>query len=217
MIEKKWTRRVVNNHVGRVARMFKWACSQELVPPSVFHGLLSVEGLRKGRSEAKETQPIRPVPDAFVAAVERWVSPSVWAMIQLQLLTGCRPGEVIIMRPATWTRPRPSGLTSPSGTRPSTMAMFARCTSAPSTRGDRTVPSAGSGRVPVRPRGIRAVAPRRDVNARRKTPLAQGNSPGTVAQTRRPQSARGTLHRRQLPPRIPARVTKPTSGQRVDG
>jgi integrase len=72
--------------------------ANELVPSDVHHGLAAVDGLREGRSEARETEPVRPVPDAYVDAVKPYVSRQVWAMIELQRLTGMRPGEVILMR-----------------------------------------------------------------------------------------------------------------------
>jgi integrase len=91
-------RGVVNQRTGRVRRMFKWAVENELVPPSVLLGLQAVRGLQHGRSQARETEPVKPVPEAFVEATLPHVRPPVAAMIRLQLLTGMRPGEVVIMR-----------------------------------------------------------------------------------------------------------------------
>lgn len=98
MVESKLCRRVVNKQIARVKGCFKWGTENELVPPSVFHGLQSVAGLKAGRSEARETDPVKPVPNAFVDAVLPFVSPQVKAMIELQRLTGMRPGEVCLMR-----------------------------------------------------------------------------------------------------------------------
>ena len=78
--------------------MFRWAVENELVPPSTHHGLQSVRGLQRGRSEAKDYAPVRPVPDAWIEAVRPHVASPVRAMIDLQLLTGMRPGEVVQMR-----------------------------------------------------------------------------------------------------------------------
>jgi integrase len=88
----------VNRFTGTIVRFFKWCVENELVPPSVHHGLRAVSGLRRGRSEARETRPIRPAPDALVDAIERHVPAQIRAMIQLQRLTGMRPGEACIMR-----------------------------------------------------------------------------------------------------------------------
>ena len=98
MIEDGLTRGVINNHIGRVKRFFKWAAENELVPPEVYHGLQTVSGLRRGRSPAPESEPVKPVPDELIDAALRHVNRHVAAMIQLQRLTGMRPGEVIMMR-----------------------------------------------------------------------------------------------------------------------
>ena len=99
MIEiQKLSRKEINKRIGRIKRVFKWAVSEELLPPSVFEGLRSVDGLRMGRTTARETKPIKPVDDAVVGATLRYTSPQVSAMIQLQRLTGLRPGEVTNMR-----------------------------------------------------------------------------------------------------------------------
>jgi integrase len=98
MIDSGLARKTINMRIGAIKRMLKWAASDELIPAAVFHGVQAVDGLRFGRSDAKETEPIRPVPDAFVAAVLPHVCRQVAAMIHLQELTGARPGEVVIMR-----------------------------------------------------------------------------------------------------------------------
>src|SRR4051794_31500407 len=59
--------RTTTNHcVGVIERMFRWTVGNELVPSGVYEGLRAVEGLKRGRSEARETAPIRPVPDEVV-------------------------------------------------------------------------------------------------------------------------------------------------------
>ena len=100
MIDDRLARRNINHHVNRIRHIFKWAVENELIEPSVLHGLQAVSGLRAGRSNAKETEPVRPVPDAFVDAVLAHVSPQVAAMIELQRITGMRSGEVTAMRAA---------------------------------------------------------------------------------------------------------------------
>lgn len=100
MIDADLCRGVTNQHVGRIKRVFKWATAEELVPPHVFQALQAVTGLQKGRSAARETEPVTPVPDAHVDAVLPFVLPPVRAMIELQRVTGMRPGEVCAMRPS---------------------------------------------------------------------------------------------------------------------
>jgi integrase len=88
----------VNNRINRVKRFFRWAVAEELVPPSVIHGLNAVQGLRKGRTRARETEPVLPVDDQHVDAILPFVTPHIAAMIQLQRMTGMRPGEVVSIR-----------------------------------------------------------------------------------------------------------------------
>jgi integrase len=98
MVDADNCRNVINKRTGRVVRIFKWAVSEGMVPPSVHHGLQAVSGLRQGRCGVRESGPVKSVPDAFVDAIRPHVSRQVWAMVQLQRLTGMRPGEVVIMR-----------------------------------------------------------------------------------------------------------------------
>ena len=98
MIADGLTRTGINARIGKIKRIFRWAVESEIVPPSVYHGLQAVRGLARGRTKAPEPEPIKPVPNAFVDALEGHVLPPVWAMIQLQRFTAMRPGEVTIMQ-----------------------------------------------------------------------------------------------------------------------
>lgn len=98
-VEAGLARRNVNKRTGMVVRMFRWAVENELVDATVWHSLQAVEGLRAGRSAAKETAPVSPVADAdFEATVAAIASPQVRAMLRLIRLTGARPGEICAMR-----------------------------------------------------------------------------------------------------------------------
>lgn len=91
MIDLGWQRQTINKNVGRVRSIFRWAVENELIPGTVYHGLLAISGLRAGRSEAKESEPVKPVKQEYIDAIQPYVSPTVWAIIQLQLLTAARP------------------------------------------------------------------------------------------------------------------------------
>src|SRR5262249_38260878 len=73
---------------------FKWGASEELVPVTVYQALQTLPGLRKGRTEARESEPVKPADPAHVAATLPFLSSHVRAMVELQRLTGMRPGEV---------------------------------------------------------------------------------------------------------------------------
>ena len=99
MIGKGWSRGYVNKSIGRIRRCFKWAVENELVRPDMYHGLMAVSGLRKGRSEARESDPVQPVDDATVEATLPHLTPIVADMVRLQRITGCRPQDVCNLRP----------------------------------------------------------------------------------------------------------------------
>jgi integrase len=88
----------VNRDLPRIKRLFKWAAGRKLVPLSVHQALDTVEGLRVGRSKARETAPVKAVAQTVVDATLPHMTPQVAAMVRLQLLTGMRPGEVIVMK-----------------------------------------------------------------------------------------------------------------------
>jgi integrase len=97
-IDAGHVRKSVNRHVNRIRQLFKWAVSQELVPAAVLTGLQAVAGLKRGRCDAPDGAPVRPVNDTCVDAVKPHVSRQVWALIELQRLTGMRSGEAVTMR-----------------------------------------------------------------------------------------------------------------------
>ena len=98
MIADGIVRKSVNRGVGRIKRMFRWGVENEMVSPTVLAAINAVPGIRYGRTAAVEAEPIKPVPDAHIEAIEGRVNRFVWGMIQLQLATGMRPGEVRLMR-----------------------------------------------------------------------------------------------------------------------
>src|SRR5262245_48777416 len=61
MVKKGWARTYVNAQVDRLRRMFRWAASEELLPVAVYQALRTVESLRRGRTEARETAKVKPV------------------------------------------------------------------------------------------------------------------------------------------------------------
>jgi integrase len=99
MIADKLSRKLINQRIGIIKRVFRWGVSEELAPPSLSHALATVSGLRRGRTEARETLPVRPMPDLVIEAVLPHLPPVAADMVRFQRLTGCRPNEVCIVRP----------------------------------------------------------------------------------------------------------------------
>lgn len=100
MVDAGMVRTNINRQVDRVRRVFSWGVENELVPAEVLHALREVAGLRAGRKHgAKESEPVGPVSQADVAGTLPHLPATVRAMVQLQLLTGARPGEICNLRP----------------------------------------------------------------------------------------------------------------------
>jgi len=94
------SRGYVNDTCGDIRRVFKWAASHELLPITVYQALATVPGLKRGRSEARETAPVLPVDDATVEATLPCLPPVVADMVRFQALVGARPTECCLIRPA---------------------------------------------------------------------------------------------------------------------
>jgi integrase len=105
MIELDWCRSLINKRINRLKRVFRWGAENKLVPirmnqsgDSNYLQMLEVENLKAGRSAARESDPVRPVPLALVEETLPFMTPTVAAMVETQLLSGARPGEVCRMR-----------------------------------------------------------------------------------------------------------------------
>lgn len=101
----RWSRTHINAQISRIKRCFRWGAENELVPGETWHALQAVRSLAAGRSEARETEAVKPVPLSAVEAVTPHLPRQVRAMVQLQLLTAARPGEIVSMRPCDIERP----------------------------------------------------------------------------------------------------------------
>jgi integrase len=99
-------RSVVNKNVSRIRHVFRWGVEHEIVPVTVFQALQAVTGLKKGRSPARELGPILPVTTAAIDATLPHLAPTLQVMVRVQLLCGCRPGEICQLRPRDIDRSR---------------------------------------------------------------------------------------------------------------
>lgn len=66
---------------------------------AVYQALVTVEGIRIGRSSLRESKPIPPVAEEVVTATLPHLPAPVAAMVRIQQLTGMRPQEVCPLRP----------------------------------------------------------------------------------------------------------------------
>ncbi|HUE71263.1 MAG TPA: site-specific integrase [Pirellulaceae bacterium] len=179
LIERGLSRRTINRYSDRIKRIFKWAVSEQLIQPAVYQALSTVGGLRYGRSAAREIEPVRPVACATVAATLPHLPAVVADMVRLQRLTGCRPGEICILRPGDVDSTGEIWLYRPARHKTAHRGK------------ERVIPLGPKAQAVLRPYLLRPAdafcfspgdSERKRRQARhdaRKTPIAQGNMPGT--------------------------------------
>ena len=150
LIESGLSRNTINQRIGRIVHVFKSGASEELVPASIHQAAKTVSGLQKGRTRPrKRTRPTRS--RCARGCIRPFVPRQMWAMIELQRLTGMRSGEVVMMRTADLDRSGKSGPT-PRITRCFTGAESGESSSARPLNRLEAVAQGRAGRVPVLPR-----------------------------------------------------------------
>lgn len=90
MIGLGWCRTLINHNIDRIRRAMKWAASEELIPVETYQALRTLAGLRRGRTEVKESQPVKPVADNVVKATLPYLPHHVRVMVELMSHTGSR-------------------------------------------------------------------------------------------------------------------------------
>lgn len=97
-IKRGYVRSAINRYVGYTRQVFRWGVSEEMVKPAVVQALECLPALRRGKTTAKESVPVRPVPPESIDAIRPHVAPQVWALLQLQLHAGARGDELFRLR-----------------------------------------------------------------------------------------------------------------------
>lgn len=95
MIAETWCRDYVNKQVCRVRHIFRWGVENELVNPTTLQKLEALSPLLRGRTEAPDYPPPKPVPSEEIEAVRASLSQRHRDLIDLQLSSGARPGELL--------------------------------------------------------------------------------------------------------------------------
>jgi len=98
MIGHGWSRSNINQHIKVIRQAFKWMVSEELVPVTVYQSLMTISHLKVGRTEAPETEPVRPVAMTDVESTLPQLGKHLQAAVRLQLLTAARPGEILKLK-----------------------------------------------------------------------------------------------------------------------
>jgi integrase len=95
--EDKLCRKSINQAISRIRTIFRWGVAREIVPATVLNALEALEPLKRGRTTAREPARRKPVADTNIARVKAIVPERTADLIELQLLTGARSGELIML------------------------------------------------------------------------------------------------------------------------
>ncbi|QEL19092.1 tyrosine-type recombinase/integrase [Limnoglobus roseus] len=110
MVKRGWCRKLINQRWGRIVFGLRQLSEEGLVEPTVVL-LAGLKSLRPGRTAAPDRPPVLSVSLDTVRATQKELNPVVRDLVELQLLTGGRPGEVRQLRfgDLVWDDPRPGG------------------------------------------------------------------------------------------------------------
>jgi integrase len=189
-------RRYCNTQARQIVRVFRHAVSRELIGIDVVARLETLEPLRTGQSAARESERRCPVGIETVRATAKHLSPTLRAMVRLQVGTGMRPGEVFRLRPCDVDRTGETWFYRPAHHKTAHHGIT------------KAVPIIGDAREALTPFLLRAsdtfcFSPaesmawmREQRRAARKTPHRYGNGPGTNRKAS-PQSQPGTHYSKE--------------------
>jgi integrase len=92
-------RTTVNQRVGIWKRFIAWALENRLCAPATKSEWWAIGNLKRGRTQAPESEPVTAVRHLDVKRTLPYLSDMSATMVRVQELCGARPGEVCIMRP----------------------------------------------------------------------------------------------------------------------
>ena len=95
---QRFCRKMVNDYISRIVRIFAWGVEEEFVNPNTSLALKAVKALPEGYPGTFENEEREPVPDEVIRRTLPFMPPTIAALVQVQRLTGMRPGEVFNMR-----------------------------------------------------------------------------------------------------------------------
>lgn len=186
MVKAGWKRQTVNQRVHYLRRIFRWAVEHQLIPADQFVALKAVEPLRAGRTVAPESNVVGPVDRTHVEICIAHATPTVRAMVRVQMFTGMRAGEMVQMRTGDIDMSDPEcWVYRPQSHKNKHRGHF------------REIPIGKRGQAALEPYLLpdlsafvfspsRADAERRAARSeRRVTPMNQGNRPGSRGKTER--------------------------------
>jgi integrase len=99
LINSGLSRVTINHYLRHILALFRLGAENEKISGRIWEDLKSVPALRKDRSEAKERPAIPPAASQDIERLLPFLHPMVADMLQLNVLTAARPGELVLIRP----------------------------------------------------------------------------------------------------------------------
>ena len=91
------SRATIRSRINAIRRCWRWAEQRRLVPPGSWDHLRTLEHVKPGRTPAKESKIVDPVPWQEVEAVLPHLTTPIRACVLLQWWSGMRPSEALTM------------------------------------------------------------------------------------------------------------------------
>lgn len=88
----------INARIATIKRVFKHAVTHELIPATRYESIRLLENIALGQRPELESEKVECVPEADIDAILPLVPRPVWGLIQTQLLTAARSGELVQLR-----------------------------------------------------------------------------------------------------------------------
>ena len=99
-IANGWTRSFIGKSVSRIRHIWKWAVSREMISATTLEALRALEPLKRGKSEAVESKRRLAIPQADIDAVRRRLRKRNRDVLDLLILSGSRPSELLSVTPS---------------------------------------------------------------------------------------------------------------------
>lgn len=108
---RRWSRKTIKEYVSIVVAMFRHAAANRLFPEATerWRELTSIAHLKRGRAPLpgvappRESRKVQPATREAIEATVAQLSPTISAMVRLQVLLSMRPTEVCGLRPCDLT------------------------------------------------------------------------------------------------------------------
>jgi integrase len=98
ILSRRFCRTMVNDYTRRIVALFEWGVSEELVLETTHRALKTIKALPEGYPDTFENPAREHVPDEVIKRTLPFMLPTLRAMVIVQRLTGCRPGEIFNMK-----------------------------------------------------------------------------------------------------------------------